>query len=112
MSDSRLDSQGLSEQVHCFRNSIGLVQDVTQINFCHPAAGITRNSRPVKCLDVGVHSALLPGQDEQYSAEHQGNCRFQPILPTFLSRGQQSNAACERNDDSEAREVLPVIGYE
>src|SRR6516225_7120098 len=71
--DGWLDFRSLLKQVHRFWNPVSLVQDVAKVNLCHPATGITRNSCPVQCLDLGVHPALLPGQDEQYSAEHEGD---------------------------------------
>src|SRR5438552_5261899 len=109
---SRLDSHRLVKQLHCFRNPVGLIQNVTEVNLRHPASGIARDSCPIKRFDVGVHPALMRRKNEQCSAEEQSERGLQPGSPTFQSSGQQYDPTGARRDNSQASQVLPVISYE
>ena len=41
-----------------------------------------RHRPPIKRFGVGIHPALLPGQEEQYTGKQQGDSGLQPSLPT------------------------------
>src|SRR5207247_10059934 len=90
---------------------IGHIEDVARVNTRDRASGITRDMSPIKRLDVSIHTALLPGYDEQGAGHYQVDSRLQPRLPSFQSRVQQNNPTNARCDNSQASQVLPVIGY-
>src|SRR5207249_8870479 len=107
----RLNSHSSIKEVHCLRNPVRFVQDITEVIVCHPAIRITSNSRAIKGFIVGIHPALLPSKDEQYSAQQQGGSRLKPDLPISKSLYEQDNPTGARCDDSQAGQVLPVVGY-
>src|SRR5262245_29261353 len=81
----RLDSQLLLKQIHCLRSSVRLEQDVDQMIVRQPTSRIMSDSRSIKGLRVVIHPALLPGEEEEYATEHQGDSGLEPSVPRLQS---------------------------
>ena len=107
-----VELQGLAEMGDRIVDPAADDQGVAEIVVGHPANGIPRDRRSIKCLHVGVHLALPPTERSQYSHQQQAQREFRcpPAFPA--PPDEPGDFGRHRHDDRQAGQVLKMVGHE